>query len=208
MNRKKIKQQAREMIKGNIWNILQPYLIICGISLVVGMISSAGMATDEPSMGASLVAFLLELAMYPLTFGALVYLVKFVRKEPYELKELFAHYNKFWPIFALSFLTGLFTILWSFLFIIPGIIAAISYSMAMLIMVDGDEDAMSCIKKSKAMMNGYKWDYFKFGFSFFWWYLLGIITLGIAFIYVGPYVMVSEVLYYEELKKINPSETK
>ncbi len=210
MNRVKIKQQAREMIKGNIWNLLKPFLVIFGISFVAGLVMglTGNSNTAEPSTGASLLSLVVELAALPISFGALVYVVKFVRKEPYELKDIFAYYSKFWPIFALDFLIGLFVGLWSLLLIVPGIIAALSYTMAMLLMVDGEYDAMECIRKSKAMMKGYKWDYFKFQFSFFFWYLLVGITFGIAAIYVGPYVMVADVLYYEDLKKVNPPVSK
>lgn len=218
MNRVKIKKEAREMIKGHLWDILKPILIIALITFVVGFItggSSNGTNIDvvngtlkvtnnTPSFGAALLSLAVSLAMLPVEFGLLVYIVKFVRKEPYELKELFAHFSKFWPIFALNFLIGLFVMLWSFLLIIPGIIAAISYSMAMLIMVDGEQDAMECIRKSKTMMKGYKWDYVVFNLSFILWHLLGLITFGLAYIYVGPYLSVAQVLYYEDLKKVNP----
>lgn len=208
MNRVKIKEEARAMIKGNIWNILKPYAVIIGISLVIGLISGSTMNNNEPNLVASIINLIAEIAMIPLSFGALVYLVKFVRKEPYELKDIFGYYSKFWPIFALNFLMGLFIGLWSLLFLIPGIIAAISYTMSMLIMVDGEEDAMECLRKSKAMMKGYKWDFVVFHLSFILWHLLGMVTLGIAYIYVWPYIMVSEVLYYEELKKVNPPKEK
>lgn len=218
MNRVKIKKEAREMLKGHLWDILKPILVIALITAVVGLItggSSSGtnfevvngtlkVTNNTPSLGAGLVSLVVGLAMLPVEYGLLVYIVKFIRKEPYELKELFAHFSKFWPIFALNFLIGLFVTLWSLLFIIPGIIAAISYSMAMLIMVDGEEDAMECIRKSKTMMKGYKWDYVVFQLSFILWHLLGMITFGLAYIYVGPYLTVAEVLYYEELKKVNP----
>lgn len=216
MNRVKIKKQAREMIKGHLWDILKPMLVIGAISFVIGLVTGASggtsvdfteeavNATTQVSPVASLLSLVVGLAMLPIEFGFLVYIVKFVRKEPYELRELFSHFKKFWPIFALNFLVGLFTMLWSLLFIIPGIIAALSYTMSMLIMVDGEEDAMACIKKSKAMMKGYKWDYVIFNLSFILWHLFGLVTLGLGYIYVGPYLTVSEVLYYEELKEANP----
>ncbi len=205
MNRVKIKKQAREMIKGNIWNLLKPFVVVLGIMFVAGfVVGLAGGNSEEPNMGASLLSLVVELAMLPISFGTLVYVVKFVRKEPYELKDIFGYYSKFWPIFALNFLIGLFVGLWSLLLIIPGIIAAISYTMAMLIMVDGEDNAMECIRKSKAMMKGYKWDYVVFQLSFILWHLLGAVTFGLAYIYVYPYLMVSEVLYYEELKEVNP----
>ena len=218
MNRVKIKKEARELLKGNLWEVLKPILVIAAIVFVVGLVTGGTGSGAEfkvvngtftvtetnPNLGAGLFSLIVSLAMLPVEFGLLVYLVKFVRKEPYELKDLFSQFSKFWPIFALNFLVGLFAFLWSLLFIIPGIIAAISYSMAMLIMVDGEEDAMECIRKSKAMMKGYKWDYVVFQLSFILWHLLGMITFGLAYIYVGPYLSVAEILYYEDLKKVNP----
>ena len=207
MNWKKIKTEAKDILKDNLWNILKPMLILSAIYFLIGFsmgfnnVNFSDLNADNP--GIDILTSILELLTLPLAFGILVYELKLVRKKPYELKEIFAHYGKFWPIFCASFLIGLFTTLWTLLFIIPGIIASISYSQSMLILADGEEDPMECIKKSKAMMNGYKWDYFAFHLSFIPWYLLGIITLGLAFIYVGPYVQVSEILYYEELRKVN-----
>lgn len=49
-------------------------------------------------------------------------------------------------------LTGIFTFLWSLLFIIPGIIAAISYSMVYFVALDNPElKAMDVIKKAKKL---------------------------------------------------------
>ena len=209
MDYSKIKREAREILKGNLWNILKPMLVLFAIYFVIGFSAGFGSANvamgdaSQQSTGMNLVTSILEFLAMPIGFGVLVYEVKLVRKKPYELKEIFAHYSKFWPIFCLSFLVGLFTFLWSLLLLIPGIIAAISYSQAMLLMVDGENDPMECIKQSKAMMYGYKWDYFVFHLSFILWYLLGLVTFGLAFIYVGPYVQVAEILYYEELRKVH-----
>ena len=45
-------------------------------------------------------------------------------------------------------------------------------------------------------------DYFVFELSFFGWILLGLVTFGIAYIWVVPYMEVDNVMYYEELKKL------
>ena len=204
MNRQKIKSDAKEMIKGNKWTIWQPYLIIMLIGFVIGIVSGvSGYNADEVNPSLELLSSLLSIAVYPLSFGAMVYVLKFVRKEEYDLKILFESYKKFWPIIALYILVSLFTTLWTLLLIIPGMIAALSYTMSFLIMADGEDNPMECIKKSKAMMKGYKWDYFKFQLSFIGWYLLAIPTFGLIFIYVVPYVTVAETLYYEDLRKIN-----
>jgi len=89
------------------------------------------------------------------------------------------------------------------LFIVPGFVAFISYIMSPRIFVDGEKDPLACIKKSTKMMRGYKWDYFMFVFSFIGWFFLSLMTFGIALIYVIPYFLTADTLYYEELKKIS-----
>ncbi|MDD2208777.1 MAG: DUF975 family protein, partial [Bacilli bacterium] len=137
--------------------------------------------------------------LYPISLGIISYVLIIIRKKDVNKKQIFKFYNNFILVSGLYVLIYIFVSLWSLLFIIPGIIAGISYAMAPYIMVDGNEDPLNCIRKSKKIMNGYKWDYFKFMISYFGWYLIIIF----AFWYVIPYVMVSEALYYEELKKLN-----
>ncbi len=202
MNRVKIKNQAKEIIKGNIWTLLLPFIIAGALSGLVGGFSGYYSSSTE-SATLNVISSIVEIAVLPLTIGATAYVMKFVRKEPVDLNYMFSFYKQFWPIFVLTFLIGLFTSLWTLLFIVPGIIAAISYSMSQYIFIDGEEDAMECIRKSKKMMDGYKADYFVFNLSFIGWILLAIPTFGLIFIYLIPYMTVSQVLYYEELKKLN-----
>ena len=200
MDRVKIKQQAKSMIKGNIFNLIIPFIIAGILTSAISCACSYIFYSEESAFG--IMSLIANGLSFPLSLGAIAYVMKFVRKENVDLNYMFSFYKKILPIFALFFLVGLFTIFWSFLFIIPGIIAAISYSMSTYLFIDGEENAMNCIKKSKNMMNGYKADYFIFNFSFFGWFVLSIITMGIALIYVVPYLQVSQILYYEELKKI------
>lgn len=200
MNRKKIKEQAKEIINGNLWTILQPYIIVLVINFFVGII--VGLVTNSDSTLGSLLQSIIELALIPLSYGYTAFLLKYVRKEEPKQDEIFKYYKNFAPIILLTILISLFTTLWTLLLIIPGIIAAISYQQAIFIMIDGEENPRECIKKSKEMMNGYKMDYFTFILSFIGWGLLVIATLGIAAVYVFPYISVSQVLYYDELKKV------
>ena len=50
------------------------------------------------------------------------------------------------------------------------------------------------------MMKGHRWEYFCLYFSFIGWILLEIITLGIASIWVNPYMSATFAGYYEKLK--------
>lgn len=129
-------------------------------------------------------------------------MLNFVRGNDCNVNDLFSFYDSsIINIFLTSFLAGLFVTLWSLLLIIPGIIAAISYSMVSFILADKKKsDAMEVIRESKRLMNGYKLDYFAFCLSFIGWMLLCVLIIPI--IYVMPYYMVSNTLYYEELCKI------
>jgi uncharacterized membrane protein len=94
-----------------------------------------------------------------------------------------------------------FILLWMLLLIIPGIIAALSYSMTFYIIADDETmDAMEAIDKSKAMMDGYKWKYFCLALRFVGWALLCILTLGIGFFWLMPYMQVTNAKFYEDVK--------
>ena len=49
------------------------------------------------------------------------------------------------------------------------------------------------------MMEGHKWEYFVLGLSFIPWYLLCGITLGIASIWVVPYIQTTLAEYHVRL---------
>ena len=98
-------------------------------------------------------------------------------------------------------LQSIFIVLWSFLLIIPGIIKAFSYSMSLYIVADQPNiSANDAITQSRKMMDGHKMELFMLYFSFIGWYLLGIITFGLAIIYIMPFVRAAELEFYLELK--------
>ncbi len=68
-------------------------------------------------------------------------------------------------------LMTVYTLLWSVLLIVPGIIKFISYSMAYYILLDHPEyTASEAIKKSQVLMKGHKLDLFLLSLSFIGWF--------------------------------------
>ena len=101
---------------------------------------------------------------------------------------------------GLYIITNFFTFLWSLLFVIPGIVKIYSYSMAPFILADNpDFTAREALSKSKKIMNGHKFELFVLQLSFFWWYILDWITLGIASIYVIPYINATTTNFYNKI---------
>lgn len=189
MDRVALKDQAKQQIKGNI-----------GVLFVITLIVAAvcGLANLIPVVGTVAMVFVITPAF---SIATVIIYLKLTQGVKPEIAELFAHFNKFWGAFKVTFFVGLFTGLWSLLFVIPGIVKAFSYSMAMYILAENPEiGALEAINRSKAMMNGHKMDLFVLELSFIGWHLLGAITFGIAYVWVIPYISATTANFYNSIK--------
>lgn len=97
---------------------------------------------------------------------------------------------------------SLWVCLWSLLFIVPGIIKALSYSMAPFILADRPNvTATGALKLSMRMTKGHKGKLFVLALSWIGWMILSALTLDILYIvYVGPYMSATYAGFYEELR--------
>ena len=97
---------------------------------------------------------------------------------------------------------SIYTLLWTLLFIIPGIIKSYSYRMVPYILAEEPElSGSEAIDRSREMMNGNKWRAFVLDLSFILWYLFGALTLGIGLVfYVLPYVEATDAELYHAIR--------
>ncbi|MBQ2897237.1 MAG: DUF975 family protein [Clostridia bacterium] len=189
MNRIELKAMAKQQISGNIGALFVCMLICIVISSAVSAI---------PSIGA--IATIVISA--PLDIGLITIFLKLRNGEPPKLLELFNHFDVLAHAILLYILIPLFTFLWSLLFVIPGIIASLSYSMAPYILAENKSfTAMEALNASKKMMNGHKADLFILYLSFIGWGLLVSVTFGIAGIYVFPYMEATKANFYYSIKE-------
>lgn len=99
------------------------------------------------------------------------------------------------------FLRSLFTFLWTLLLVIPGMIKHYSYRMVPYLLAENPElDSLDAINMSKEMTAGRKMDMFILDLSFILWFLLGIFTFGIGFIFIMPYYNATYAEVYYTLK--------
>lgn len=97
-------------------------------------------------------------------------------------------------------LKDVYVLLWSILLIVPGIVKSYSYALVPYLVEDEPElDADSCIHRSRELMAGHKWDLFCLDMSFIGWFFLCILTAGIGFLWLSPYVKTSHAAFYEDL---------
>jgi Predicted integral membrane protein len=185
IERAAIKGMARTQLKGNLGIML---LILILYAVILG-------ASGPTAIGPLLLTG-------PLSLGLAGSFLMLARGQKPGVNNLFDGFRTFLGPFVASLLTAIFVVLWSLLLIVPGIIAALRYSQVYYILRDNPElDGLAAIDRSKEMMRGHKGEYFVLLLSFFWWYCLCILTLGIACLYVWPYTSLTLANYYEELKK-------
>ena len=101
------------------------------------------------------------------------------------------------------FFKDLYVVLWSLLFIVPGIYKAYQYRMVPYILGENpDMTYQEVLQRSKDMMDGQKWDAFVLDLSFILWHMIGGITCGLAEIfYVAPYVNLTDAALYSRLSR-------
>lgn len=226
-----IRARARAALAGN-WQqaMLAMLLYFVFTSLIPNLIDSllgwsyvgpGGVAiTGSPSW------IYLILVSGPFSLGLVAYFMGLFRHQETDTKTVFSGFDKFGKAFLLGLLMGIFIILWTLLFIIPGIIAAFRYSQAFYIMYDNPQlSAMECINESKRIMNGNKAKIFTLTLSFIGWAILAALPSGIysgifidfneipslfdslmmfvlsaGYLWVGAYYYTSLVAFYELLK--------
>jgi uncharacterized membrane protein len=184
-------RMARESLRGK-WGLaigtFVVYLIIIGsIQVVARFFPLAGLLS--------------LLIVGPFVLGLAIFALSISRDQEARLEQIFEGFNNFGTALGAYLLMLLFTLLWTLLLIIPGIIAAISYSLTFYILADDNKiGPMDAIDKSKKMMDGYKWKCFCLGLRFFGLALLCIITLGIGFLWLMPFMQVTMAKFYDDVK--------
>lgn len=107
----------------------------------------------------------------------------------------------------LIIVSNIFIFLWSLLLIIPGIIKTFSYSQIYYFNRDFYEHTgknmgtLDMITTSRRLMVGNKWRYFVLSLSFIPWVLLSMLTLGIGFLWLIPYMNGTMTAFYLDLVK-------
>ncbi len=91
---------------------------------------------------------------------------------------------------------------WALLFIIPGIVKSIAYSMHNFIICEYPKMSIfKALNISKLITKGHKTELFVMYLSFIGWILLASLTCGIGFIWISPYMQMSFVNAYHALMK-------
>ncbi len=140
----------------------------------------------------------------PVCVGYNSFTLRVYRGEAADIGGMFQNgFSNYWRHVGGMLWMGLFTFLWSLLFIIPGIIKALAYFMTPYILADCPTvTATDALKLSMRMTQGHKGKIFVMFLSFIGWAILTGLTFGILGIfYTGPYFGTTYAGLYDELKR-------
>ena len=171
--------------------------------LIIGITQVLSGDKDSPAI-LHLIGLVLFILALPLTWGYQTLFLGAVRGGEATAKDMFEGYNKelFSRVLTTTLLYYVYVFLWSMLLLIPGCIKAYSYAMTPFILKDNPEmKNNAAIEESMRMMDGHKLELFLLDLSFIGWALLSLLTCGIGFLWLTPYMNMARVNFYEDLKK-------
>lgn len=182
-SRAELKLQAKQSLEGNWANTIIIFLLFL-------LLISIATASFIGSIIFSGVLF----------FGLYAYFLDLIRRQDTSFSHLFSGFDYFIQTLGMYLLSTLYVILWSLLLVIPGIMAAFSYSMIYFVLKDNPGMGVGeILETSKSLMKGHRWRFFVLCLSFFWWFMLAAVTAGIGFIYVGPYLSATAAAFYQDI---------
>lgn len=215
VTRKELKDNAKQSLRGNWGWAIIVFLIT---AIIVGIFTGAGHWLDETYInydGTNIFyQFASPIGSILLWIGSFIGLSRNIaflelRDDQKEEKPYMAAFsvfteNRFGPELINFVLVSIFTFLWTWLLIIPGIIKAYSYSMTPYIVkdmvaTDKQVGATDGINASKELMKGHKMNLFIFDLSFLGWNILAAITCGLGYLWVTPYYQTAKANFYRHI---------
>jgi len=200
MNLKLVKDEIKKTLKSHYRYMLIPILISFGAFILTRLFdvpcSLKEMVSYETRVFCIVIDIILSitfvLTYIPFQVGKARQYMSLFRTGQYEKYSVaYDDVKKSYSILqeTLSFFVALFlTIIGFIFFIVPGIMMLMQFSLLNYIFADEPEISFDkAIRKTFVILRGHYFEYFKIFMSFSGWFIVGILTCGIGFLYVIPY---------------------
>ena len=152
----------------------------------------------------SLMGLVVSIAMFCLgsivKIGYQKFNLDLVDGTPLNIGTLFSYFKHWKNAIFTNLLQITYVFLWSLLCIIPGIIAEYNYAMTPYILAENPElSPKEALQKSKEIMHGHRFELFILNLSFIGWSILSVLSCGIGFLWLVPYINASNAEFYREI---------
>ena len=232
LDRPELKRSAAGIIRGSKPSAISVGVVYLLLSIVIGLLTSRLLSVNiseseamnylqyvmngnydyalqyidrmQPPLSSILLDIILRVVMSIVSAGFILFLLNTIRNTAPCFGNLLDGFGFFFKIILLNLLEGVFISLWSLLLFFPGIIAFYRYRQAIYILIDDpSKSPLQCIRESKEMMKGRKWELFVLDLSFIGWLILASVpVIGYAVrVWTVPCIAMTKALYYERLSK-------
>lgn len=159
-------------------------ITIIGVSLIfmyfMYWIVSVGLVNEDFQRG-------LKDAMSASDYEAFMQTVYNVNMKAYQYADVFTGFG----------MAGMILVFVGWIATIPFVLEYVIYEIVAV--SRPDLDAAQVAEESKNLMIGNRFKYIGFLLSFAGWYILSLITCGLGFLFLTPYVQVARISFYESL---------
>lgn len=186
----RIKAVGRQALKGHWFTTIWVMLINIAITSLPSIILTELIKNNDNVLIIAQVYSYLVIG--PLNLGLSIYFLRMFRGEKADQSDLLSGFQHFRNAFGLYISVIVREVLWTFLFIIPGLVAIFRYSMAFFILADHpDYPPVKCIEESCRLMNGNKDKLFRLILSLAGWFILAELPRLAVDLYARGYTVES-----------------
>ncbi len=202
MNNSEIRNVTKEILKGKYKDVMLPYILT---SILVGLSQSEDFYTFGYEIyGLTFVAAVGSLSLFiqgPISIGLATYSLSIANKLDFSYTQIASGFKYFFKALILVILFTISSAIGFLLLFVPGIIIALMFSQIFYIIAENPQTSiMDTFKQSASLMKNKKFQYLGLCLRYFAFFILGIFTLGIWWLWLIPQAYVSFAIFYKELK--------
>jgi len=205
-----IKKGIKQSAKGHWWRLILPMFLFSLILIFTSSLPHAIKCINEKVDSKVLEAFIYVFAVISgivfdiINYQFCAFYLRFSRTNEWRMtgySKFLYSFKHILVIFVTNVLKAILCCLAAILLIVPGIILAISYSQTDFILADNpDMGPIEALRKSRRLMDDHKAEFFVYKLSYIGWWLLCLVTLGIACFFVNAYIFAVDGRYYDYLR--------
>ena len=202
MNNSEIRNVTKEILKGKYKDVMLPFILV---TLLLGLSQSQDLYSNlYESYGVSYVFTIGSIALFivgPISIGLATYSLSIVNEEDYSYNQIATGFKYFFKALFLYLLFNISVLIGTILLIIPGVVIFLMFSQIFYITAENPQiGVIDAFKKSASLMKNKKLQYLGLGLRYILFFILGVFTLGIWWLWLTPQMYVSFAIFYKELQ--------